>query len=188
MGLKVDSKGAYRAGKRFKSMATKLDQAEALAASDLARRLIPEFARQATALYNLKASRIRETSNVQRNGTAVSLIGYHRETGLLNFGAKASRTQGVTVVLERAQGPQRFKHAFKATGLSGNAQIFERDVKKAKREMKYGRYVGKKRQPIKAMYGKSTAQILRDQDVHDGMTKFAHKQLAAEIRRQLGRL
>lgn len=188
MGLKVDTRGAYSAGKRFKSMADKLEKAEALAASDLQRRLVPEFARQATSRYNLTAARIRDTSGVQRSGNTITLTGYHRGTGLLNYRAVASKTSGVTVTIARADGPQRFKHAFKATGLSGNAQIFERDLTKAKRKMKYGRYVGKKRQPIKAMYGSSTAQILRDPDVNAGMVRFAQQRLSAEIRRQLGRL
>lgn len=187
MGLKVDARGAYRAGKRFKSMASRMDKAEALARSDLQRRLVPEFVRDAQTTHNVKAARVRESSGARISGTAVELTGYDRPTGLLQFGAKAGRS-GVTVTITRAEGPTRFKHAFKATGLSGNAQIFERDLKKPKREMAFGRYKGKKRQPIKSLYGPSVAQILRDPARRERLTKFSQKTLGAEIRRQLGRL
>lgn len=188
MGLKIDARGAYRAGKRFKTMASKMDKAESLAASDLQRRIVPEFVRDAQTTHNINAKRVRESSGVKRSGSVVELTGYDRPTGLLQFGAKASKTGGVTATTLKSSGAFTLKHAFAATGLSGNRQIFSRDLKQAKRAMTKGNYIGKKRRPIKAMYGPSVAQILRNKDRQERLYKFGQKRLSVEIRRQLGRL
>lgn len=188
MGLKIDARGAYRAGKRFRSMASRMDKAESAAVSDLQRRLIPEFARDAQTTHNISAKRVRESSGVRRSGSVVELTGYDRPTGLLQYGAKVSRTAGITVTTLKSTGAFRLRHAFAATGLSGNRQIFTRDLKQPKREMTKGKYIGKKRRPIKAEYGPSVAQILRNKDRQARLSKFGQTRLSAEIRRQLGRL
>lgn len=186
MPLRVDSRGAYSAGKRFKSMASRMDKAEALARSDLQRRLVPEFVRDAQTTHNIKAARVRESSGARINRTAVELTGYDRTTGLLQFGAKASRKSGVTVTITKATGPTRFRHAFAATGLSGNKQIFER--RGPVRVMTQGNYKGQRKQPLASLYGPSVAQILRDPARRQRLSTFAQKTLGAEIRRNLGRL
>jgi hypothetical protein len=104
----------------------------------------------------------------------VELRGADRPTGLLQFGAKASRKLGVTVTVLKASGPTRLRHAFKAIGRATNPQIFER--------------VGKKRFPIKALYGPSVAQMLRSPPRQRRLTEFSMTRLSAEIRRHLGRL
>ena len=188
MAFQIDARGAYRAGRRFKSTAQKLAQAEELAAATLARRIVPEFVRDALETHNIKAARVRESSGVRRDGNVVTLTGYHRGTGLLQFGAKASRATGVTVTVTHARGPAVLRHAFIALGLSDNKHVFERDLSRPKRVMQKGNYKGERRQPIKSIYGPSVAQILRNPARQERLRNFAQKILSSEIRRQLARL
>jgi Prophage minor tail protein Z (GPZ) len=174
VSVKVDSRGAYRAGARFKSMAGRMDKAEKLAAISLHRAIVPETVRDMGRTHNLAASRIRASLAARVDGTTVELRGLDRPTGLLQYGAKASRKVGVAVTVVKAQGPVRLKHAFKATGRSSNQQIFQRE--------------GKPRLPIKALYGPSVAQILRNPERQRRLVNFSMTKLSAEIRRQLGRL
>jgi hypothetical protein len=191
MSFRTDSRGAYRGGKRLKDYASKLEKAEALAAADLARRIVPELVRDAMTTHNISAKRVRESSAVRRRGTVVELTGYDRPTGLLQFGARGSRANGVTVTVLKAAGPVVLRHAFIAAGLGGNKQVFQRVAygKGAfKRKMHKGNYAGQYRTPIAAKYGPSVATILRDPKRQERLVKFSQNTLAAEVRRQLGRL
>lgn len=190
MSFKADTRGAYRAGKRFKAMAGRMPKAEELAAADLQRRLVPEFVRAAREAYGILPKRVRESSAARRQGAAVELTGYDRPTGLLQFGGKGS-TAGVTALIQRARGPTLFRHAFIATGLSGNRQVFERVAYGAgayKRQMRRGNYIGERRTPIEAKYGPSVAQILRNKQLQERLIDFSQQRIAAEIRRVLGSL
>lgn len=126
MAVKTDARGAYRAGSRFKSMAGRMEGAAKLAAVDLRRRIGPETVRDMQSTHNLAAARIRSGVSTQASGATVELRGIDRPTGLLQFGAKASRKLGVTVTVLKASGPTRLRHAFKAVGRAANPQIFER--------------------------------------------------------------
>lgn len=190
MPVKTDARGAYRAGTRFKDMATRMAKAEQLAASDLQRRLVPEFVRGAQVTHNIAPARVRASSAVMRRGNAVQLTGYDRPTGLMQFGAKASAA-GVTVTVAKATGPVRLRHAFIASGVSSNRQVFQRVAygKGAfKRVMTKGNYKGQRRTPIDVKYGPSVAQILRNQQLKERLIQFAQQTSSAEVRRQLGRL
>lgn len=190
MSLRVDSRGAYSAGKRFKGMASRLENAESLAVSDLQRRIVPEFVREAQATYNINAKRVRESTASRRQGTVVELTGYDRPTGLLQYGAKEASV-GVVVQVRKDGALQQLKHAFVATGLSGNKQVFSRVAygKGAyRRKMTKGNYKGELRTPIQAHYGPSVAQILRNQELQQRLIGFSQKRLSVEIRRQIGRL
>ncbi len=188
MSVKVDARGAYSAGRRFKTMASRMEKAESLAVADLQRRIIPEFVRDAQTTHNVSAKRVRDSSGARRQGSVVELTGYDRPTGLLQFGAKVSKSAGVSVTVLKSSGPVRLKHAFAATGLSANRQIFSRDLTKTKRRMTAGNYAGQLRRPIKALYGPSIAQVLRDKPRQERLVKFSQTRLSAEIKRQLGRL
>lgn len=186
MSFTFDTSGARRAGKRFKSMAAKFDQAKALGVSDLARRLIPQTVRDMQSTHNLGASRIRSNLGVQRNGDSLLLTGYDRATGLLNYGARASRRQGVLVSVRKDEGPARLSRAFVAVGLSANKLVLERSG--PKRRMTKGNYVGQLKQPLVAKYGPSVAQLLRNADRRARLAQFSKTTLSTAIRRQLGRL
>jgi hypothetical protein len=190
MSVRVDSRGAYSAGKRFKGMASRMDKAESLAVADLQRRIVPEFVRAAQETYNINAKRVRESSGARRQGTAVELTGYDRPTGLLQYGAK--ETGAGVVVQVRKDGPAtNLGHAFIRPGLSGNKQVFSRVAygKGAyRRKMTKGNYKGELRTPIAAHYGPSTAQILRNQQMQERLIGFSQKRLSTEVRRQIGRL
>lgn len=188
MGLSIDASGAYRVGKRFKSTAAKLEEAEVLAAVALSRRITPEFIRDAQTTHNIATKRIRESTSVTRSGPTVTLVGYDRATGLLQFGARGSKRSGVTVTVTHARGPTTLGHAFIASGLNDNRHVFQRDLSRPKRRMKKGNYKGQLRQPIETLYGPSIAQILRNPARQERLRKFAQNILAAEIRRQLARL
>lgn len=182
MPVKFDVSGALRVSERLATSASRLEQVRQRAVSSLSRALKPEASRQIRESYNIKASSVSERLAVRKSGDAVELVGYYRAAGLLNFGARASKTAGVSVTVLRADGPQRLRHAFKATGLGGNAQIFER--RGPKRVMTKGRYAGERRQPITALYGPSVAQTLRNEQITRRLGDFAMTKLASEVARQ----
>lgn len=185
MGLLLDSAPARRAANRFRSTAESLDRAVGLGLTALQRRIVPEFIRDARATHNLKAVRLRESTATKRGADSVRLGGLDRETGLLNYGARASRYNGVTVTVLHATGASHLRSAFAAVGLNDNRHIFQR--RGAKRVMRKGNYIGYRRQPIVALYGPSTAQILRDPARQERLISFAQRILSAEVARVLDR-
>ena len=173
MAVKIDTRGAVNASKRLRQFATSIEQVVPRAASDLARRIGPEASRQIRSTYNINATRLRESLTVTRTGDAVVLTGKDRPTGLTQFGAKASKRNGVTVTIRKDRAPVQFRHAFAATGRGSNRQVFQR--------------VGKARLPIEAMYGPSPAEQLRNPEIRDHIVEFSQRTIAAEIRRLLKR-
>lgn len=184
MPVKFDVSGAVKAAERLSEFPRKMETATKRAVSSTSRSLPAEAKRAIQDRYNLKSRRITESLAVRSTGDAIELTGYDRPTGLLQYGARASKKSGVTVSVIRSSGPTKLRHAFAATGLSGNKQIFER--KGAKRVMTKGKYIGERRQPLVAIYGPSVGQALRNKDIQARLGKFALEKLAFEINRQIG--
>lgn len=184
MSAKFDVSAALKVADTLRAAPKRLEQVRVRAVATLARSLPPEANRQIREIYNVKARSVAERLNVVRADDSIVLTGYARAMGFLNYGARATKKSGVSVTVRRATGPSRFNHAFKAVGLSDNTHIFVRDIDKPKRVMKRGKSAGKKRQPIKALYGPSVASALRNPDIRNRLSDFGMTKLAAEVARQ----
>mgnify|MGYP000926717134 CR=1 FL=1 len=185
IGVAVDAGAIIRVDRRIQSLVKGIDKAVARARGTVLRRLPVEARRDITAEWNLKAGRITKDLRARAIGEGVILIGRDRKIGVIQYGARFSRRNGVTVQFKRGGPRERFgKSTFIATGLSGNRQVFFRNG--AVRVMTKGRYAGKKRQPITAEYQGSVAIFLREPGRRARLTAFAQGIAAAELDRLLG--
>lgn len=178
-----DVSAVFRTAEALDAAPDKFTQVKSRAMSSLARAIKPEAKRQVAGVYNLSPRAITDRLASRVTADAVELTGYYRSVGLLNYKAVASRQSGVSVTVLLSDGMQRLRHAFKAIGLGGNAQIFERRGRP--RVMKKGKYIGKERQPLVARYGPAVAQSLRNPTIQRRLSDFAMTKISAEVRRQL---
>lgn len=184
-GLTIDVRAVSRINKRIESMVRDIDKSVGRARGTVVRRLAVEARRDITAEYNLKARRVGQDLRAVARGDGVLLIGRDRPIGVIQYGAKFSRRNGVTVQFEKGGPRERLgRGIFIATGLSGNRHVFERHG--AKRTMQKGRYAGKQRQPIQAMYAGSVANFLRDPERRERLVDFAQAIASSELDRLLG--
>lgn len=135
----------------------------------LLRKLPVEARRDIQAEYNIGAARVRKDLSIGIRGQGVRLTGHFRGIGLLNFGARQTRT-GVTASIFRGQRTQR-EGAFIATLRNGNRQVVKR--------------AGKARLPIETQYGPTVAQMLRKGRRPERLLDFARGVVRDEVERQL---
>lgn len=127
-----------------------------------------DAAQQSANVYNVAEKRIEQDLTAKPiEGYEFKIIGRKRKRGpsLVAYGAtKDARGLAVTVI--KGRGRKIIRAAFIAKGAGGsNVLAFQRSGKK--RIMKAGRYKGKLRQPIKAKYGPSVADMLTNNEVYN---------------------
>ena len=127
-----------------------------------------DSATQSAKVYNVAEKRIEQDLTAKAiQGYEFSIIGRKRKRGpsLVAYGAtKGARGLAVTVI--KGRGQKTIRAAFIANGVGGtNRLAFIRTG--IKRAMKAGRYKGQIRQPIKALYGPSVADMLTNNDVYN---------------------
>lgn len=183
MVARYDASAVFRTADAMAAAPARLEHVKSRALATLARAIKPEAKRQIQKEYNLNSNAITDRLVARTTGDAVELTGYYRSVGLLNFGATASRSGGVSVTVLRSDGMQRLRHAFKAQGLNRNTHIFERSGRP--REMRKGKYIGQKRQPLAAKFGPAVSQGLRNPTIQRGISDFALTKLTSEVRRLL---
>jgi hypothetical protein len=150
------------------------DKALQRARSTLARRLPVAARRDMQDEYALKASRINDGLSTRTEADAVVLTGSKRGIGLIEFGGKwaGRKSDGATAQVRRTEGRGTYGGTFIAAGKSGNRQIFTRTTKA--------------RLPLRALYGPSIADMLKNAPRRARLADFAQDVLAAEINRLLG--
>lgn len=170
--LRETQQGAQRAVQRAKST--------------LRDRLPVEARRDIQGEYTLSASRIRAGLQARTTVDGVDLIGSGRGIGLVNFQGRwgGRKTPGAVAQTFSGEAPYSYDGTFIATGLNANAQIFDR-IRGHRRKMTAGNYVGKRRDPLKVLYGPSVASMLRKPGRADRLSEFARTVLGAEIARQV---
>jgi hypothetical protein len=148
------------------------------AASTLVRRLPVEARRDIQNEYNLKASRISKDLKATKDATSVTLTGYARPIGLIEFSGKwrGRKSEGASAQVFAGKGSHNYGGTFIAIGRNGNRQIFDR-----------GRIGGKRapRLPLKTLYGPSVASMLRKGDREERLADLSQSILAIEIDRLL---
>lgn len=170
-------------GERLLKIARDSPTALRRASSTLARRIVPFTRRDIQDEYNLGSRRILKDLGCRTGNGYVDLIGADRGIGLMQYGAKQTAA-GIRVRFKSAGAPELFKGYFLATGLSGNRHAWARVG--GKRAMQKGRYKGKRRQPIQALYEGSIAEFLTDIARRSRLSQFARDMFAAEMERLTG--
>lgn len=179
--LHADLDGILSASRNLGSLSARLPLLHARAIGTLGRRLPVQARRDIQAEYQIGARRLNQDLQAQSTEDGVRLVGRFRGIGLRNFGARQTR-RGVTAAVLRGRRSLR-EHAFLGVGVNRNAQVFRREG--PKREMKAGRYVGKRRQPLVAEYGATAAQMLAKGRRPERLIDYARGVLAAETERLL---
>lgn len=127
-----------------------------------------DSADQSAKVYNIAADRIgKDLTSKGITGYDFSIVGRKRRRGpsLVAYGASRGAA-GLTVTVIKSRGPKVIRSSFIANDLSGkNKLAFVRDG--AKRIMRAGRYAGKFRQPLRALYGPSVADMLINNAVYN---------------------
>lgn len=127
---------------------------------------------QSSAIYNLPEKRVTQDLTVTPIvGYTYSVIGRKRKRGpsLISYGATQNAT-GLAVTVIKGRGAKRIPSGFIRRGLGGansEGSLLPFVRAGSKRKMKKGRYAGKVRQPIKALYGPSVADMLTNNDVYN---------------------
>jgi hypothetical protein len=181
-GLIVDISGDLDMAQRMSSDVRGIAKAQRRAVGTLRRRLPVVARRDIQQEYNLKAARINQDLRVSTVEDGIKLTGYSRGIGLLNFGARQTRA-GVAAEVKKGR-RTTYPHAFIAAGLGGNLQVFQRTG--IKRRMQKGRYAGRIREAIEALYGPSVAQMLKHGDRPQRIEQAADQIIESELDRQLG--
>lgn len=181
-GLTFDISGDLDAARRMSDDARGVLRAQRRAVGTLRRRLPVVARRDIQTEYNLKAQRINQDLHASFVEDGIRLVGRSRGIGLLNFSARQTRA-GVTATIKKGKRTE-YPHAFIAPGLGGALQVFRRTG--VKRRMQKGRYAGRIREAIEAMYGPSVAQMLKHGERPQRMEQAADQIIEQELDRQLG--
>ncbi len=127
-----------------------------------------DSATQSAKVYNVAERRIEQDLTAKAiQGYEFSIIGRKRKRGpsLVSYGATKS-ARGLAVTVIKGRGQKVVRAAFIANGAGGtNRLAFIRTG--IRRVMKSGRYKGQIRQPIKALYGPSVADMLTNNEVYN---------------------
>lgn len=127
-----------------------------------------DSATQSAKVYNVVEKRIEQDLTAKAiQGYEFSIIGRKRKRGpsLVAYGATKS-ARGLAVTVIKGRGQKIVRAAFIANGAGGTNRLsFIRAG--IKRVMKSGRYKGRIRQPIKALYGPSVADMLTNNEVYN---------------------
>ncbi len=177
--LHADLDGVLSASRNLGALSSRLPTLHARAIGTLGRRLPVQARRDIQAEYQIGARRLAQDLQARATEDGVRLIGRFRGIGLRNFAARQTR-RGVTASVFRGKRSLR-EHAFLGVGVNRNAHVFRREG--PKREMKQGRYAGKRRQPLVAEYGATAAQMLAKGRRPERLIDYARGVLGAESKR-----
>lgn len=165
-------------------------QAQQRALGTLRRRLVTEAKRDIGAEYNLPASRIAQGLSIRNTSDGLVLAGAARGVNAEAFGAtwvryrqryskaeRASIAQGATVdgarfAIKRGRPRETYYESFIGKGKNGARLVFIRE--------------GKKRLPIRGIYGPSIGQMLKHGRRPERLAEFAIRTLQSEQKRLLG--
>jgi hypothetical protein len=146
---------------------------------------------QSAKVYNVGEKRIEKDLKLKPiDGFEFVIIGQkgRRPPSLLQYGAEQN-AQGLVVSVIKSRGRRLIKSGFIATSPNGNRLPFIRFG--PKRIMKKGRYEGKLRQPLFALYGPSVADMLINNEVynpiHDRFIGLVSEELTKRISRAIKR-
>lgn len=181
-GFSFDISGDLDAAKRMGDSARDVLRVQRRALSTLRRRLPVVARRDIQTEYNIKAARINQDLRASFVSDGIKLVGRSHGIGLINFGARQTRT-GVSTSIKKGKRTLE-EHAFIAPGLGGNRQVFMRTG--IKRRMQKGRYAGRIREAIEALYGPSVAQMLKHGERPQRMEQAADQIIEKELDRLLG--
>lgn len=185
MPIVARTDGIDELSKRFTRAAIACPREFVRARQSIVRAAGTEQRRSATATYNLPQSRIGDDMRVKDTDVGFVVVGYKRPISFASY--KFTRTnKGLAGRIVKKGKRSLFKGGFYARGLGGGNVPFVRTGEK--RRMTAGRYVGQSKQPLKALYGPSVADIFKDTRVAGPMRTRIWERARREMTTRLARL
>lgn len=152
---------------------------------DLRRAANTESARQASAIYNLPQSRVKQDLTVRDTDAGVIVSGVKKTISFASYRFRPS-PKGLRGKILKAGKSVEIKGAFIAPGIGGGSVPFFRNG--PRRKMTAGRYVGKTRQPLTALHGPSVADQLTDTRVNVPLRERILARTGEQLRKRLARI
>lgn len=172
-------------GKTFTSIKKATSRAEVKALNDTAKSALANISKFVRAKYNIKLSDFKDKRFVwikyaSVTNPQVTLMLTHVPIGLAKFGSKTKKGKGGGVIVTAKKGGQKlYKNSFLLKLSDSKRKVMLHRTGEAKRTMTKGRYKGKEREPLKAMYGPSAMQLVSSQVAQDELTEIFHTRFAA---------
>lgn len=145
-----------------------------------------EGRRQISAVYNLTQGRIGQDLRTSATAAGALVVGQRKPITFTSYGFRETTRKGLRGKILRGGQVETFAGGFIAPGLGGGQIAFYRSG--TPRKMTKGRYIGRTRQPIKALHGPSIADTLRDTRVSEPLKERIYGRAARELRQRLARL
>lgn len=145
--------------------------------------------RAVSAEYNITNKRVKEGFHLRKanwESMSVVLTYFGRPPGLQHFAARKTR-KGVTVSVIKKHGRKVVMNAFMADTPQGAPAVWKR-TGEGLREMKAGRYKGKRREPIKRLHGPDIPAMVKTVGVDAAqktVDEKAARLIAHEVEREL---
>jgi hypothetical protein len=184
--ITIDAKDAQFLAQELASMPQKIPQAIASAFNKTIAKVKTSIARGIVDATTLKYGRVID-GTFTRKATKTNLYAgvsfKGRQIGAVNFKTSKIRNRGFKVTMMKGDKPIHFKHAFVATGKSGNTQMFNR--------RKLGSRIAA-RLPLDTIYGPSLGTIYRkhpkiEQAANELANATIRQELESQVNRFLGR-
>lgn len=187
MPVIVNGSGLAILAKRLAEISRDADKDFKQAIGTLRRAATTEAKRAVSAIYSLTQARVDKGLVVRSKPDGVEITGRKRPVTFVSYGWRQTPV-GLRGKIIRKSKVSEFKSGFIANGLrgeeSGNNRVaFFRSG--APRRMKLGRYAGKMRQPLVAIYGPSIADAVNDSRVSVPLTTQLLGRAAQELRRRI---
>lgn len=184
-GIETIDLAFTREERRWADFKKDADQAKRRAMRKLDRALPVAWRRDIQSEFNIAAKQLRDRITAYVRGDSLVLIGRRRPIGLINFAGrwKRSNRRGAPAASAEVKRGERRETdgGFFATGLHQNRHIFVRTGRMA-RAMR-GRYAGKRREQIKALYGPSVVSFFRWKPRRERMAIVAVEMFEKELAR-----
>lgn len=144
--------------------------------------------------YNIKARPVKKATvltRLNRSNWSFRLIGRENPISLIHFSGKSGPIRapkaGVSVAVEHGK-RKLIKRAFIRQDIHGNRRVFSRfegGDKLPERQMKAGRYAGKKRTVIRALKGPSVADMFFEVEIDEIVAEEVRDRFSREISQNL---
>ncbi len=146
-----------------------------------------EAKRQVSAIYNLTQERVvKHGLDVRKSDAGVIVAGDDEPVSFNAYGWKEAK-RGARGRIIRAKSAETIPGSFVAIGNSNNQHVFKRK-NEPPLKMTRGRYIGKKRTPLRAFFGPSIGDALEDTRVSNPLREKILGRAGKELRRRLTRL
>jgi len=171
--------------KRWAQISRLSPEAFKQARGSIRRAALTEHGRGITAIYNVGQGRAKQDITIRDTEAGMIVRASNKPITLLSYGWKPTR-KGIAGRVLKKGGRATIPRSFVAKGLGGGTVPFIRDGEP--RIMTAGRYAGKRRQPVRALYGPSVADAIVNPAVVTDLRERIWGRSRVELSRRLQQL